>query len=644
MSVIDTLSNLKTAIIGTKTTNIDLKLDKAVSDISSFKSHSGRNGYIDLVKSVISKSTNSSISLDNSGSGGLFNQGVANPASFGQGGRLLRYKMFDGIVGNISYCFRALNVLADNIMSPDDITKTSLEIKSTSYIEDKSYDDSKITYIKEVVKRLKLEQNLETIVKNTLKYGDYFCEVADAKTALTSRSMLTETAQILSGNKDNEYLDSFSTKISEGKYYKVIMDYSSYMDLPDKVEDMTASDTTQKVKDEINTKGISKYNLIFHEPNRVIKLQSDMFPLCFGYLVFPKSALAPHLSVQDDAINTICLQILNSIEKKIPNIRDITNNGEIQSLIKSMIEQSDPNKALNVRYVAPDRIQHFMINSGKYLPYGESIFDSSQFSAKVFIALETALAIHRLSRSTEKRKISVELGLPRDAKKMIEGLKEEMRKRKISLDSFGTVDTIPSMISTFEDIYIPTKDGKAFVDISTFNEGGVDVRGKVDELKFIRDQVVASLGVPASFINIEENLSNKAALSEENILFARTIVSHQKYFTHQINDLIIKVCNIINPEFALDILDDISIALAPPKSLQFEREAKYMGDLATLIETLERIGIPREYAKKKYLTNIDWEDLQNYEIGEKIEKSVGTEKKEDDSMGGMSSGMSSGGF
>jgi len=154
-------------------------------------------------------------------------------------------------------------------------------------------------------------------------------------------------------------------------------------------------------------------------------------------------------------------------------------------------------------------------------------------------------------------------------------------------------------------------------------------------LKFLRDSVVASLGVPPSFINIEENLSNKAALTEENILFARTIVSHQKYITHQINKLVQKVYDIISPEEALSILDNVLIALPSPKSLQYEREARYLSELANLIETLERVGIPKEYTKKKYLSNIDWEDLKNYEVGEKIEKELGTEKEEDPMGGGM---------
>jgi hypothetical protein len=280
-------------------------------------------------------------------------------------------------------------------------------------------------------------------------------------------------------------------------------------------------------------------------------------------------------------------------------------------------------------------MQHFMVNSDKYYPYGESIFDHLQYTAKVIVALETALAIARLARSTEKRKIAVEIGIPRDAKKIIEKMKEEFRKRKISLDSFGTVDTIPSMITTFEDVYIPQKDGKPFVDISTFTEGNIDVRGKTDEIKLMRDQLVAGLGVPPSFLAIEENLSNKAALSEENIIFARTVIAYQKFFNRQINDLLMKTMEIIDPEMAMTIFDNVLVSLPVPRSLQYEREARYTNEIVNLIESLERIGIPKEYSKKKYLTTFDWDAVKKYEIDTNVEKALDPTKKDEDDMGGM---------
>jgi len=462
-------------------------------------------------------------------------------------------------------------------------------------------------------------------------YGDFFCEIAAPKTALTSSSYLAEQQHIIKSGS----IETFDIPIKGENDWKISMNYESFNEDKDEL---------LKEADEKNTKdgkkNASDVVLLFHEPSRVVKLQSELYPICFGYLVFPKVTTVPHLSVQDQAVNDICNSILKNLSKKIPQVAEFDNK-ELKDIVASMLAAGqDQSKATAIRYVPPDKIQHFMRPSTKYEPYGESVFDACQFTAKCLVAMETALAVQRLARSTEKRKIAVEIGLPRDARKMIEKLKEELRKRKVTLDNFGTVDTIPSMITTFEDVYIPQKDGKPFVDISTFNEGNVDIRNKVEELKFLRDSVVASLGVPPSFINIEENLSNKAALTEENILFARTIVSHQKYITHQINKLVQKVYDIISPEEALSILDNVLIALPSPKSLQYEREARYLSELANLIETLERVGIPKEYTKKKYLSNIDWEDLKNYEVGEKIETELGT-TKEEDPMGGGMGGMGS---
>jgi len=638
-SIKDTLSKLKTTIIQTQTKKVDSALDKAVTDIVSYKSQSGRNGYIELVRSLISKTAD--IKITGSG-GGLFSQGVT-PTAFGQGGRIMRYKSYQAIVSNINYAIRALNVLVDNILSPDDITKQALEVKPKEFLTDDTPISSKVRYVKEVIKQIKLEDHLDLIVRNTLLYGDLFCELGSPKTALTSQTLLAEAAnykELIKDQYEKGLRETIRQKIGTDKEFNITIDYTA---LSEEVKPITSAKKTKK-QEKQKKKVLANLQTIFHDPQFVVKLQSAMFPVCFGYLIFPVHAAIPGTMMADEPINNICLSILKSLEKKIPQMKDFQDDKELKDIIKSMLSVSDLNKAMDIRYIPPDKMAHFKLPTTKYYPYGESIFDSSQYTSKVLISLETALAVQRLSRSTEKRKIAIEIGLPRDARKAIEAMKEEFRKRKISLDSFGTVDTIPSMITTFEDVYIPQKDGKAFVDISTFNEGNVDIRSKVDELKFMRDQMVSSLGVPPSFLGIEENLSNKAALSEENILFARTVIGHQKSLTADINDLLQKVFNIIDPEEALIILDSVEVCLPVPRSLQFEREARYMNELSTLVENLERIGIPKEYSKKKYLSQIDWEEVKKYDIDDKIGKTLDPSKKDDEGMGGMGGLGGAGGF
>ena len=629
--ITDLYTQLKSTIVGTTTQKTDDALDKAVKDISSYKSHSGRNGYIDLVRTVIAKST-TGVGF---GGGGLYSQSQAGPAAFGQSTRLMRYKTYEAIISNIDYASRALDVLVDNILSPDDITKISLDVKPKNYLTDEGPVKSKVKRVKQVIEKIKIEDQLRTIVKNTLLYGDFFCEIAPPKIALTSKSMLSEGVayrEYISDQVKNGVKQIWTHQYKRDRKQinlKISIDYSSFME----------SSTTGSSKDKDSETKLVNLSLILHKPNLVIKLQSGLFPICFGYLVFPQTTgmNIAGASLEDEAVNNICMSILRNLQDKIPQMAEFKDNNGLKDIIMYMIRQTDPNQALEIRYVPPDKMTHFMCPSTKYYPYGESMFDASQYSAKVLIALETALAVQRLSRSTEKRKIAIEVGLPRDAKKAIEQMKEEFRKRKVSLDSFGTVDTIPSMITTFEDVYIPQKDGKPFVDISTFNEGNVDTRSKTDELKFIRDQLTASWGIPPSFIGIEENLSNKSALSEENILFARTVIGHQKYLSAQLTQLISEVFDVVDPEQGLLLFDNVDVHLPTPKSLQYEREARYMNELVALIESLERIGIPKEYSKKKYLSNFDWDEVKKYDIDQKVDQTLDPSKKDDDA-GGMGGG------
>ncbi len=397
---------------------------------------------------------------------------------------------------------------------------------------------------------------------------------------------------------------------------------------------------------------------------------------------------------------------------------------------------------------------------------------------------------------------------------MVDQIKQEFNKRKVSLDDFSTIDSIPSAISTFEDIYIPKKDGTPYVDVETFDAGNVDVSRKVEELKYQRDTIVSGLSVPPSFVGVEENLcisldtkipfingssatlneiinlfnnnvclpnvfscnkngnivsgeiiwagktrlntkcikvildnneylivtpdhpfemrdgsyieaqylcennslmpfyirdcknenegykeiynpgtdtwkllplqnnfehqdifedtqpiqvcglnhkvksieflnekydtgditikhyhnfatsagvfihnSNKNALSNENILFARAIINYQKIFVEQIIELISKLLNMINPTLALTYLEDIEITLPAPKTLQYENEARYTSDLVSMIQSLKEVGVPIEYSKKKYLPNIDWVEVKKFEINDKIDS--GFEDKKD---------------
>jgi len=437
MSIRDSFEKLRKTILNTDTAEIDKTLDQAIKDISSFRQQSTSKSYINLVKNLISKQFGSSLSFKSEP--GLFSQGVASPVSFGQSNKLNRYKTYQSIITNINYCYRALSVLVDNILAPDDITKISLDIKPKQLIQDKNRTDSNVSSVKETITKLKLEKNLHIIVKNTLLYGDFFCEISNAKKALLSKSLILEGANNL--NKEEVIIEDLKTINGNDIRLKIRIDYSLYQNEeylgeienvgflredgsfaggainPDSEDEPKNSDAKKKAKED---KAVEDLMLVFHEPDRVVKLQSSLFPICFGYLVFPKYNISQAASLEDQAINNICSNILKNLQNKIPQTNEISDIEDLKDVIRKMSQTTSLGTLMEIRYVPPERMQHFLIPSTKYFPYGESIFDSTIFLSKVLVAMETALAIQRLNRSTEKRKIEVEIGLPRDARQVIE--------------------------------------------------------------------------------------------------------------------------------------------------------------------------------------------------------------------------------
>lgn len=599
-SLKDYLNQLKLTVVGTKTSDLDNQLDIASKEISAIRSQNSRASYIELVKNLISKTDFKMPQTYGSLSGGGM-----TPGMMGQGARLQRYTMYESITTYIPYCNRALQVLVDNIISPDDITKTSLEVKPKSKLSEDSLLEADTKTVEELIEKIKLDKYLPHIVKNTLHYGDYFCELVDDKTALTSKGAMLAESQFL--HLPDEVKDTEIIKVKlEKSNLEIEMDYRAYNEGTDD-----------------SNKGIMKVenlHLLFYDPKRVVKLQSNMYPVCFGYLVFPATTINPQMMMQDMVINNICATILGSLDKKIPelNIKNIDEK-DLKETLRLMITETDPSKMMNIRYVPPDKMVHFNIPTRKFFPYGESIFDCVVFPAKCLIALETALAMHRLNRSIERRKISMEIGLPRDSAKAIERMKEEINKRKIALDSFGSLDSIPSMISSMETLFLPMKDGRELVTVGTWNDAGSDIRGKTDELKLLRDTIVAGTNVPPSYVGVDENISNKNALTSESFMFARTIVADQKTISEQVQELIQKVFKIIDPEKATTIMDDVLVAFPVPRTLQDENEAKQIGDAVNIIQQLEAVGVPREWSKKRYLPNIPWDEVDKYEIETKIE-------------------------
>ena len=701
MKLIDIYNNLKTTVIGTKTIQIDKDLDSSLDTILKYSSQTTRNNYIELLKDIVNK-----VGI---GDDSLLKDIRENQIEyFERSGRLLRYMEYDSIVRTIAHCARALNVLTDEIISPDDINKRSILVSLEEGF-DKILNKDDVEKVKKdydnIKRSISIEKNITKIVKSTMKKGDYFVEIIHSPKGEQAFTILTEAEKkkqneenhlsdlvIETGDfiEDEELKKLFPKKIiieaipasaptmyggdrggmSLGGVYSGVgvtspINKKTFLQMPkNPMDSMTGPDKETVIgdvsKDDLvddeyfnpstsgsdETKSEAELKDIFitlHNPRYIIRLETERFRSCLGYLIFPKvdpSKLnTGFLSISND-IDAICSNILKQIKTKVQLDDDlVANNKDMQQSILQYLTGIENLDDLKVRFVPPNMMTHFRINVDIYDPYGESIFDCIIFDAKIFTALKTAQTIKRLTNSTEKRVFNIETGLPHSAKNMIETLKENMKKRKISIDRWGSLDSIPSLVATFEDVYLPMRDGKKYIEIDTLKWGGAPEED-IEPLKFIRDNIVANLNVPPAYVGLEENATNRTLITAESVIFARTIVAYQKQFTECMNDLFMKIYRLLYPkESNFEILSHIQVGFSPPKASIYEHTLEYLENASRAIQTLRDFGIPEEYLQKNYLSFLDWDDIEKWKIENKIKANMGATQPSQMGMAGGNMGL-----
>jgi hypothetical protein len=664
-------NSIKTSILGTKTAEIDKEIDGSFRSIEKFSLTSDRNKYLETIRNLISKV----------GDGGPDNvlknlqSGTAQIQSFDQSGRISRYGEYDAIVKKISYCQRALECLVDHIISPDDINKSSLQY--VSEIDDENTTlKTTVARCKKIEKKINLEKKIKNIIKTTLKKGDNFIEIVASPKGENALTILHEGKEIeLDENQSFnigpviEYTHN-TTLISEGKETKITTnnklqletsyfsgvlsgispDFSgtnisgnravTYRDynnpnfskdehVPGGNKPKFDSEFSDPEKINTNIEDADKTQLrdlfiAVHDPRYVIRLETQRFKTCLGYLIFPKidprlmASTSAMMNSASNSVDGLCVNIIDQIHKQLKNPNDhILISDDMKESILNYINSLKNNSDLRIRYVAPELMVHFRINYESYDPYGESIFDCVNFDCRLLIALKTATTIKRLTYATDKRVISVETGLPRDAKNVIESIKEGLNKKKISVDNMGSINTIPSQIPTFETIYVPMRDGKKFVEFDKM-EWGQNPQDDVEPLKFMRDNIVANLGVPAPYLGLEENTSNRSLLTAENINFTRTIISFQKELSIPLKELFEKIYKLVYNDY--ENLDRVQITFQEPRISPYEHQMEYVEQMQRLIEALKTLGVPVEYMKKKYLPHLDWDEIEKFAAMEKLKK------------------------
>ena len=173
-------------------------------------------------------------------------------------------------------------------------------------------------------------------------------------------------------------------------------------------------------------------------------------------------------------------------------------------------------------------IAHFrLLTDANYLPYGRSYIEPARKSYKQYVLMKDAMLLHRITRAPEKRIFYVDIGNlpPNEVDGYMERLKQKMQKVPFVDRQTGEYNLRYNMMNLMEDFYIPQRGANSNTKIDTLK--GLEYNA-IEDVNFLRDEMLAALKVPKAFFGFEKDLTGKATLAAEDIRFARTVERIQR--------------------------------------------------------------------------------------------------------------------
>ena len=255
------------------------------------------------------------------------------------------------------------------------------------------------------------------------------------------------------------------------------------------------------------------------------------------------------------------------------------------------------------KFITLDRNQivHFRLRTSdpSFYPYGKSI---GSLAIRIFRSLklmEDAMLIYRLARAPERRIFYIDIAnMPATkAELFIEKVKEKFKKERYYNSNDGSVNSKYNPLSADEDFFVPTRGGNG-TKIETLP--GAQNLGDVDDVKYFRDKLLASLKVPKDYI-VEKDKSpeRKANLSQLDAKFARVIVRVQQQIEIGLEQIARRHLALVG--FPSSLIKSLKIQLPDPSDVFTKRKMEIDEQKARVVAAVIGTGLfPKSVIYKEF--------------------------------------------
>lgn len=173
---------------------------------------------------------------------------------------------------------------------------------------------------------------------------------------------------------------------------------------------------------------------------------------------------------------------------------------------------------------------------------GRSLLANVVQTYQTLSALEDAMFINRLTKSTEFKIVQIDVGEGTDnkqAKQIIDSVKNAFKSSESIDTTINRYANRQSPIPVNDFIYIPSRGTKGTVTVSTV--GGEAVEGKTADIDYYRNKLFAGLGVLKAYLGFEETTPGglgDSTLSKLDERFGRRVIRLQSVLKHIVKQMI----------------------------------------------------------------------------------------------------------
>ena len=158
--------------------------------------------------------------------------------------------------------------------------------------------------------------------------------------------------------------------------------------------------------------------------------------------------------------------------------------------------------------------------------YGHSVLEPARWIWRRLVMAEDSALVYKLTRSPARFAFYVDVGdlPPAQAIAYVNQVKQQYKKKKLFNTSSKKLEFRMNPLNANEDFWIPSRNGQDSTRIDVI--AGPDYQA-VEDLEYFRSKLFSAIKVPASYLGLGDETS-RAALSQEDVRFARTVMRIQR--------------------------------------------------------------------------------------------------------------------